>query len=342
MTAPFAELVAATNYSFLRGASHPADMVWHAAVLGMNGIGIADRNSVAGVVRAHIAWREVRAQMPDFRLVVGARLVFADATPDIVAYPMTRFGWGRLTRLLTLGNRRAVKGDCTLYFDDLLEYADEIAFIALPLRAFAPSRGSDKNSHAKTQRREEECLRQLKSKTPYLWIGATMPREGADARRLAELVELGRAAGIPLIATNDALYATPEARALHDIVTCIREGATIQSAGKRLLANAERHLKPPEEMARLFRNPPQAITATQDLLSRITFTLDDLKYEYPHEPVPPGWEPQDWLEHMVLEAANQRFPEGLPAPAGPVVGAAAVNELLRGWREQLQGSEQAA
>ena len=157
MTAPFAELVAATNYSFLRGASHPADMVWRAALLGMNGIGIADRNTVAGVVRAHIAWREVRAQMPDFRLVVGARLVFADATPDIVAYPMTRFGWGRLTRLLTLGNRRAVKGDCTLYFDDLLEYADEIAFIALPLRAFAPSRESDKNSHAKTQRREEEC-----------------------------------------------------------------------------------------------------------------------------------------------------------------------------------------
>ncbi|MGC1467948.1 MAG: error-prone DNA polymerase, partial [Sphingorhabdus sp.] len=288
-------------------------MVWRAALLGMAGIGIADRNTVAGVVRAHIAWREVRAQMPDFRLVVGARLVFADDTPDIAAYPMTRFGWGRLTRLLTLGNRRAVKGDCTLYFDDLLEYADEIAFIALPLRAFAPSRESDKNSHAKTQRREEECLRQLKSKTPYLWIGATMPREGADARRLAELVELGRATGIPLIATNDALYATPEARALHDIVTCIREGTNIQNAGRRLLANAERHLKSPEEIARLFCKYPQAIAVTQDLLSRIHFTLDDLKYEYPHEPVPPGWEPQDWLEHMVLEAANQRFPEGLPA-----------------------------
>jgi error-prone DNA polymerase len=308
----FAELVAASNYSFLRGASHPADMVWRAALLGMSGIGIADRNSVAGVVRAHVAWREVRAQMPDFRLVVGARLVFADDTPDIVAYPMTRHGWGRLTRLLTLGNRRAVKGDCILHFDDLLEHADEIAFIALPLRTFASSRESDKNSHAKAQRREEEYLWQLKSKTPHLWLGATMPRSGSDARKLAELAELSDTTGIPLLATNDALYATPEVRALHDIVTCIREGTTIQSAGRRLLANAERHLKSPEEMARLFRKYPKAIAATQDLLSRITFTLDDLKYEYPHEPVPPGWEPQDWLEHMVMEAANQRFPEGLP------------------------------
>ncbi|HMS19174.1 error-prone DNA polymerase [uncultured Sphingorhabdus sp.] len=308
----FAELVAASNYSFLRGASHPADMVWRAALLGMSGIGIADRNSVAGVVRAHVAWREVRAQMPDFRLVVGARLVFADDTPDIVAYPMTRHGWGRLTRLLTLGNRRAVKGDCTLYFEDLLEYADEIAFIALPLCVSAPLRESDKNSHAKAQRREEECLRQLKTRAPHVWLGATMPRAGADARKLAELADLGKETGIPLIATNDVLYATPDSRALHDIVTCIREGTTIQSAGRRLLANAERHLKPPEEMARLFRKYPEAIAATQDLLSRITFTLDDLKYEYPHEPVPPGWEPQDWLEHMVMEAAEQRFPEGLP------------------------------
>ncbi|MFD1766069.1 error-prone DNA polymerase [Sphingorhabdus buctiana] len=313
MSAPFAELVAATNYSFLRGASHPADMVWRAALLGMNGIGIADRNSVAGVVRAHVAWRDVRAQMPDFRLVVGARLVLADDTPDMVAYPMTRLGWGRLTRLLTLGNRRAVKGDCILYFEDLLEYADEIAFIALPLRAFASLRESDQNSHAKTQRHEEECLRQLKAKTPHLCIGATMPRGGTDARKLAELAELSATTRIPLIATNDALYATPEARALHDIVTCIREGTTIQSAGRRLLANAERHLKPPEEMARLFRHYPQAIAATQDLLSRIAFTLDDLKYEYPHEPVPRGWEPQAWLEHMVMEAAKARFPEGVPA-----------------------------
>ncbi|CAN1565679.1 DnaE DNA polymerase III, alpha subunit [Sphingomonadaceae bacterium] len=293
MSADFAELVAATNYSFLHGASHPADMVWRAALLGMQGIGIADRNSVAGVVRAHIAWREVRAQFPDFRLVVGARLVFADDTPDIVAYPMTRNGWGRLTRLLTLGNRRAVKGDCILHFEDLLEYGEELLLIAL---------GG-----------EQEWLGRLKVAFPdRLWLGAAMLRGGVDARKTAQLSGLSHATQIPLIATNDVLYARPEARALHDIVTCIREGTTIYSAGRRLLANAERHLKPPAEMARLFRHYPDAIAATQDVLSRISFTLDDLKYEYPHEPVPSGWEPQDWLEHMVMEAASQRFPQGLP------------------------------
>ncbi len=306
----FAELVAATNYSFLRGVSHPAEMVLRAAQLGMSGIGIADRNSVAGVVRAHIAWREVRSALPDFRLVVGARLVFADGTPDIVAYPMTRAGWGRLTRLLTIGNRRAAKGDCILHFDDLLEWADDMALVLL--RASASPREHDV-VHAEMRRRgEEECLRQLKAKTPHVWLAATMHRAGPDARRLAESAALSDATGVPLLATNDALYDAPEARPLHDIITCIREGVTINAAGRRLLANAERHLKAPAEMARLFRAVPQAMAATQDVLSCITFTLDDLRYEYPHEPVPDGWTPQGWLEHMVMEAARAKFPDGLP------------------------------
>ncbi len=293
MSAGFTELVAATNYSFLRGASHPAEMVWRAAMLGMDGIGIADRNTVAGVVRAHSAWREVRGAFSDFRLVVGARLVFADSTPDIVAYPATRFGWGRLTRLLTLGNRRAVKGDCTLHLEDLLEHGADLLLIAM---------GGDQG-----------LLGRLNTTFHgRLWLGATMPRKGSDVRKLVELAALSAATDIPLIATNDALYATPEARALHDIMTCIREGTNIQNAGKSLLANAERHLKPLGEMAQLFRQYPQVITATQDFLSRISFTLDDLKYEYPHEPVPSGWAPQDWLEHLVMAAAHQRFPEGLP------------------------------
>ena len=136
MSAPFAELVAATNFSFLRGASHPSDMVLTALLLGHGGIGIADRNSVAGVVRAYAALKELREKLRDppagedaallaqldcraasdsFKLVVGARLVFADGTPDIVAYPQNRNGWGRLSRLLTTGNRRAKKGECHLY-----------------------------------------------------------------------------------------------------------------------------------------------------------------------------------------------------------------------------------
>ncbi len=295
MNAPpdFAELAAATNYSFLRGASHPAAMVSHAQALGMRGIGIADRNTVAGVVRAHVAWRELGGAASGMRLAVGARLVFADDTPDIVAYPATRHGWGRLTRLLTLGNRRADKGDCILYLPDLLDHADDLLLIAT---GGGPT-----------------VLERLCAVRPHaVWRAVTMHRTGADARRLAQAQALSAATGVPLIATNDACYATPDCRPLHDVMTCIREGVSIHAAGRRLAANAERHLKSPGEMARLFAACPEAIAATADLLSRIAFTLDDLKYEYPHEPVPEGWEPQDWLEHLVREGARAHFPQALP------------------------------
>ena len=297
----FAELVAATNYSFLRGASHPSDLVGRALELGMAGIGIADRNSVAGVVRAWIALNEACDQAKaaleeiDFKLIVGARLVFADATPDIVAYPATRHGWGRLTRLLTVGNRRAEKGNCILHFADLLAHIDDLLLIVL---------GDE---------RHEFLLRRLaETRRGAVWLGATMPRQGSDRRRLANLKRLGDRVGIPLIATNDALYASPTDRPLHDIVTCIREGVTIGEAGRLLAANAERNLKPPAEMARLFRDCPEAVEESLNLLGRIDFSLDQLRYEYPHEPVPGGWTPQGWLEHLVMEEANRRHPGGLP------------------------------
>ncbi|MCJ8155841.1 error-prone DNA polymerase [Sphingomonas sp. LaA6.9] len=299
MSTRFAELVAATNYSFLRGASPPSDMVGHAIDLGMTGIGIADRNTVAGVVRAHVALRKARQKRGDhidFRLIVGARLVFADGTPDIIAYPATRYGWGRLTRLLTLGNLRAEKGDCILRFDDLLVHCEDLLLIAM------------------ADEQHEFVLRRLARERPdAVWLGATMLRQGRDHRVLASRMQLAARTGIPLIATNDALYTAPEQRPLHDIVTCIREGVTIRNAGRLLAANAERHLKAPEEMARLFRDCPEAVAETCRLLERISFTLDDLRYEYPHEPVPEGWSPQDWLEHMVMAEAHRRHPKGIPA-----------------------------
>jgi error-prone DNA polymerase len=297
----FAELVSATNYSFLRGASHPSDMVGRALELGMAGIGIADRNSVAGVVRAWVALNEAceeaRAALAeiDFRLIVGARLVFADATPDIIAYPATRHGWGRLTRLLTVGNRRAEKGDCILRFADLIDHADDLLLIAM----------ADES--------QEFLLRRLAETRPgAVWLGASMPREGSDRRRLARLKRLAERVGVPLLATNDALYAYSSDRPLQDVVTCIREGVTISQAGRLLAANAERHLKSPEEMARLFRDCPEAVTESLALLDRIQFRLDELRYEYPHEPVPEGWTAQGWLEHLVMTAANRRHPGGLP------------------------------
>ncbi|MBU0555782.1 MAG: error-prone DNA polymerase [Alphaproteobacteria bacterium] len=296
----FAELIAATSYSFLRGSAHPADMVTRAISLGYKGIGIADRNTVAGVVRAYAALRDFKAKLPpevlpafDFRLVVGARLVFADGTPDIIAYPVDRAGWGRLTRLLTLGNRRADKGQCTLYIADLIEHAEGLLLIAIA-----------DESH-------EFLLRRLAGRAP-LWIAATMARRGDDQRRLARLQALSARTGIALLATNDALYATAEQRPLHDIVTCIREGTTIAGAGTRLLANAERHLKSPSEMARLFQVLPQALTASTDILSRIGFTLDELRYQYPREPVPKGWKPLPWLKHLTMQAVEKAYPDGIP------------------------------
>jgi error-prone DNA polymerase len=301
VSAGFAELVAATNYSFLTGASHPSDMVGRAIELGMAGIGIADRNSVAGVVRAWIALNETRDRAKaaleeiDFKLIVGARLVFSDATPDVIAYPATRHGWGRLTRLLTLGNRRAEKGDCHLYFADLLAHADDLLLIVMADEA------------------HEFALRRLAEARPgAVWLGATMPRRGSDRRWLAKLKRLAGRTGVPLLATNDALYASPADRPLHDVVTCIREGVTIHEAGRLLAANAERHLKTPGEMARLFRDCPEAVDESLNLLGRIDFSLDQLRYEYPHEPVPDGWTPQGWLEHLVMEEAERRHPDGLP------------------------------
>ncbi|TPE60504.1 DNA polymerase III subunit alpha [Sandaracinobacter neustonicus] len=298
----FAELAAATNYSFLRGASHPHEMVAKAMALGMAGIGIADRNTVAGVVRAHVALREATnkavedgLELPPFRLVVGARLVFTDGTPDIIAYPQDRHGWGQLTRLLSTGNRRATKGDCDLYLDDLLAHGEGLLLIAFASEADAAA------------------LRRLREVFPRrLWLAATMPRRGDDLRRLERLRQLGRELLIPLIASNDALYAVPQDRPLHDVLTCIREKVTIHTAGRRLEANAERHLKSPVEMARLFHACPEAVAESLNLFARIRFSLDQLSYEYPHEPVPQGWEPLGWLKHLVLDAARDRYGAVLP------------------------------
>lgn len=320
--AEFADLVAATNYSFLRGASHPSDMVARALELGHAGIGIADRNTVAGVVRAWAAIKNIRKDLRElidekqrqdetsdqneqrkvalraalsvverFRLVTGARLCFSDDTPDIVAYPVNRHGWGRLTRLLSTGNLKphVKKGDCDLRLGDLLDHAQDLMLIVMA--------GEE----------DETLVAKLAGLLPgAIWLGVTMPRSGKDHRRLRRLADMAQQLNVPLLATCDALYASANDRPLHDVVTCIREGTTLKQGGRRLAANAERHLKPGREMARLFRDHPEAVDAWRDVLGRIEFDLKDLKYEYPHEPVPEGWEPQAWLEHETLRLATER------------------------------------
>ncbi|MEZ5841230.1 MAG: error-prone DNA polymerase [Hyphomicrobiales bacterium] len=332
----YAELAVTTNYSFLRGASHPRDLVLTALLLGHDGIGIADRNSVAGVVRAYDALKDLRAEgLPPpeklrnggspgdwlfvphpgaaalpldqealrrraagFRLVVGARLVFADGTPDIIAYPENRAGWGRLCRLLTLGNRRAGKGECILFLDDLLDAPAGLLFIVL-----APPATDGLAA----------LLSRLAAAAPgAVWLAAAMWARGDDRRRLSRLKSLAAAARVPLLAVNDVLYDDPRQRDLQDILACIRDGVTIAAAGRRLEVNAERHLKPPAEMARLFRDAPQAIAETRNFLARVSFCLSELKYDYPDEPVPPGRTPQDWLEELTWRHAAMRYPTGLP------------------------------
>ena len=334
---PYAELATSTNFSFLYGASHPEDLVGRALLLGHTGIGIADRNSVAGVVRAYGALQDLRrdglpgpqkvrdgsgpgehtwiendnaagwAHLSDtikqragtFRLAVGARLVFADDTPDIIAYPRHREGWGRLCRLLTLGKRRAEKGECRLEVADLLADAAGLFLIIVP-----PKRIDDLATSIE---------RIAAAAAGSLWIGACMHLEGGDARRLAHLQALSSSVQVPLIAINDVLYDTPKQRPIQDMLTCIREGLRIESAGRRLQANAERHLKTPAAMVRLFRDAPQAIAATQDLLGRIGFSLGDLRYEYPDEPVAKGWTPQGWLTHLTWAKAKVHYRGVVPA-----------------------------
>jgi error-prone DNA polymerase len=249
-------------------------MVRSAMMLGMTGIGIADRNTVAGVVRAHACLRQVREEaleneqmaqsIRDFKLIVGARLVFADDSPDIIAYPKDRAAWGRLTRLLSTGNLRCIKGECHLEMADLIAYQQGLLMIVMA----APEQIAGLDSLASLARGR-------------LWIGAAMPRGGRDHRILAQIQSAADRLRLPLLASNDPLYATPSQRPLHDIMTCIAQKTTIAQAGRLLSANAERHLKPPQEMARLFKSHPQAIRETQLLLSQVHFTLDELSYHYP-------------------------------------------------------------
>jgi error-prone DNA polymerase len=286
----YLEFAVASNFSFLRGASHPEELMVRASHAGLAGIGLCDRNSVAGVVRAHLAKRE---QNLSLRYHPGARLTFADGTPDILAYPRDRAGWGRLTRLLTAGNLRAEKGDCILHLDDLLAHAFGLELIAM-------------GGHAR-------LLARLREAAPHrVRLAASMLYRGRDRARLEHLRELARAASVPLIAVNDVLYHHPDRRPLADVLTCIREKTTIDRAGRKLAANAERYLKPPQEMMRLFRDAPEAIEETLALSDALSFSLDELRYEYPDEQVEGFDNAQDALTHLTYQGAARRYPQGIP------------------------------
>ena len=294
----FAEVAATTAFSFLRSGSRPEDYVVSASFMGMPAIGIADRNSVAGVVRAYTALKDKKLpHVP--KLLAGARLVFEDGVPDVVVHPRDRDAWGRLCRLITLGKNRTDKGDCRLRFEDLLDWSEGLLAVVMP-----PARPG-----AETRK----ALESLHGARPgSVWLGADMPRRGDDARRLGALKSLSARIGAPLLATNQPLFHAHDRRPLQDVVTCIREGVPIEAAGRLLEANAERHLKSAVEMARLFRNAPEALAETMRFSERVIFSLEDLKYNYPHEPVPAGKTAHGHLRDLVRAGVAKHYPDGAP------------------------------
>src|SRR5271170_4720382 len=300
----FAELAAMTNFSFLRGASHPEEMVARAAELGLAGIGIADRNTLAGVVRAHTFARENAGTMGATRVVPGARLAFDDGAPDVLAYPKDRAAYGRLCRILTAGNLRAPKGECRLRLDDLVEQGEGLQVVALPPTPSFPPKG--------VRRGREPLLRLREVFGQRLWIGASLTYGGHMRGGLAQRAALARQVGAPLIATNDALMHAPERRALADVLACIREGATLEAAGRVTQANAERHLKAPDEMARLFAEAPQAVAETMRFLDGLKFSLDELSHCYPEELREGYATAQAALEAFAWAGARKRYPDGIP------------------------------
>ena len=305
----YAELAVTTNFSFLRGASHPQEMVATADELGLAAIGIADRNSFAGVVRAYD-----EAKNRKIKLLVGARLVTIDNF-EVLAYPTDRPAYGRLCRLITAGNLKAKKGKCHLTFEEILVATEGQMLIAIPPPPpFPPSQaGEGKGGGAFTER-----LSALAGAAPRrTFLAGVHYHRGDEPRRLGLLAELGERLNAPLVVVNDVSYHAPERRPLADVLTCIREKCTMAEAGLRLAVNAERHLKSPAEMARLFARFPDAIARTTEIAKACSFSLSELHYEYPDEPVPPGKTAQRHLEDLTWAGAQNRYPrnkypDGIP------------------------------
>jgi error-prone DNA polymerase len=289
---PYAELHCLTNFSFLRGASHPAELVEQAAGLGYAALAITDRNSLAGVVRAHLAAKEHGLQ-----LIIGAEITPVDAPPLVLLAP-DRAAYGRLARLITRGRLRRKKGGCEIRLADVEELGAGMVAIVIPefdvcrggptLQGYRSTFGSD------------------------LYLAAELAYDVPDRERLERLGELSRWTGIPLVAANDVHYHVPERRYLQDVLTCIREKCTLATGGSRLFANAERHLRRREEIVRRYAGYTELLARTVEIARRCTFSLDELRYEYPHELVPEGQTAHEHLTQLVWEGSRERYREGVP------------------------------
>ena len=291
----YVELAVTSNFSFLRGASHPEELVARAVELGHKAMGIADRQTLAGVVRAHVA-----AKAAGIRLHVGCRLLPEDG-PGLLVYPHDRAAYGRLARVLTAGKRRAEKGECRLTLADLNGLGAGQTVLLL-----APE--DDNLNDSFTFR-----INKLKSFLQANYYLAAAPAyRGDEPRRLARLAHLGVRTGLPLVAVNDVHLHSPERRPLLDVLTCIREKCTLATAGLRRAVHGEHHLKSSAEMAELFRAYPDAVTRSAEITAELGFSLDELAYEYPDEPVRTGLSADSTLARLTLAGARARYPQGMP------------------------------
>ena len=295
---PYVELGLASCFSFLRAASDAVDLTATANLLGYHSIGIADHNTLAGVVRMHTEARKAKV-----RPIIGTRLVLMCGV-ELLAYPTDRDAYARLSMLLSKGKMADVnggwqeKGETHLTLEMLASHAEGVQLIIMP--------GPNLDLF------EAGLPRVVRAVPGLRHIGATYLYRGDDVARINRLDSIARAHGLGILATNDVLYHTPQRRPLQDVMTCIREGTTVERAGFLLESNAERHLKPPHEMIRLFDRWPHAIRATRQVADACDFSLDDLKYEYPHEIEPEGRTAQEELERLTWKGSEMRYPAGVP------------------------------
>ena len=295
----YTELQVTTNFSFLRGGSHPEELVEQAIALGYTAIAITDINSLAGIVRAHTAAKEKH-----IRIIPGCQLQLLDG-PSLLAYPTNQDAYSRLSALLTKGNLRAEKGQCHLYKADVYEHAEGMIFIALAPTAL--------NANFDYEDTFKSALQEYrKALGQQLYLAATRTYQGDDFKKLFRLSQLSEKLHIPLVATNDVHYHHPERRQLQDILTCIREKCTIYTAGYRLHENAERYLKPPQEMQRLFRQYPDAIHRTREIAQACRFSLSSLRYIYPEELTSEGRTPQEELVYLTWQGAAEKLGDDIP------------------------------
>lgn len=297
----YAELCTTSNFTFLRGASHPEELVTRAAALGLDAIAITDRNSLAGVVRAYSALKELRREAGDAsalpKLIIGARLILRDSDTHWIALPQDRAAYARLTRLLTLGKRRAPKGECYVDLHDLCRGGAGMSLIALP---------------QKTLRGSLPDISLLKKHFPSnVFVGAAPRYDGSDQQHFDACAQLARRTAAPMVAVGDVLMHHGSRRQLADVLTCLRDHITIDEIGTRALANSERRLKGEADMARLFSRHPAALRRTVEIAAKSSFCLSELSYEYPDEIA--GDEPaQERLARLAAEGLKTRYPKGAP------------------------------